>query len=143
MHLGHDRRRKVRIHWPISGEVFARLIAGHTETINEHDALAPLLGTLAVTPELGDFGDYTSVIETSIGYEGFTVGPAAVPTLGTPGERSISPTLVVTTYLDEQIDEHRLDEILGQLVAAHPWEVPVIELMDAVTLVTPRPERVA
>lgn len=143
MHLRHARRRKVRIHWPISPEVFALLVEGRTAAISSHDAFAPLLHALNATPELGDFGDYTSVIETSLGYEGFTVGSAATPTLGTPGERTVSPTLAVTTYLDAEIDTDRLDQILQQLVAAHPWEVPVIELTDAVTLVTAQPERVA
>lgn len=140
MHLGHARRRKVRVHWPISPEVFALLIAGDTDSLSDHPALAPLLTAIHDTPELGDFGDYTSVVETSLGYEGFTVGPAATPTLGIPGQRTISPTLVMTTYVDATVAQERLNRILLDLVAAHPWEVPVIELTDAVTLVTAQAE---
>lgn len=137
MRLIKTRRRKVRVHWPVTSATFTQLIAASGAVAYLGGDIEPLRDVIEATAELGDFGDYTDVVEMSIGYETFSVGPAANPTLGSAGERSVSPTLVVTTYMDSGISDERVEEILARLVAAHPWEVPVIELTDAVELVTP------
>jgi hypothetical protein len=143
MHLTRTRRRKLRIHWPLNNETFERFLTDPSGSAYASSALSDLTGVIERTPELGDFGSYTDVVEMSLGYESFLVGSDANATLGTPGERAVSPTLVVTTYLGTTVTDERVDEILESIVRAHPWEVPVIELMESVELVAPASVAVA
>lgn len=137
MRLEKSRRHKLRVHWPMTAETFERFVGDSTGSVYSGKELAALTEVIQGTPELGDFGTYTDVVEFSLGYESFVVGNGANATMGTPGQRSVSPTLVLTTYLNPDLPDSRLDEILEALVSAHPWEVPVIELTEIVQLVPP------
>ena len=120
--------RKLRVHWPISTETFGRIAAGDTQAVQQDPGLAELLKAVQQFPELGDFGNYQHVFESGIGFEGFTCGEGATPTLGRVGEQTLSPTFVFTTYFDAALDDAVLERAMQELVAIHPWELPVIEV---------------
>lgn len=135
MRLEKSRRHKLRVHWPVSAETFESLVASAGAAYLSED-LRPLRDVIETTSELGDFGAYTDVVEMSLGVETFLVGDSANATLGARGERCVSPTLVVTTYLSADLSAARVDQVISELVSAHPWEVPVIELSETVELLT-------
>ncbi|WP_285244747.1 hypothetical protein [Pseudarthrobacter sp. fls2-241-R2A-127] len=120
--------RKLRVHWPISTETFGRIAAGDTHAVQQDPGLAELLKAVQQFPELGDFGNYQHVFESGIGFEGFSCGEGATPTLGRVGEQTLSPTFVFTTYFDAALDDAVLERAMQELVAIHPWELPVIEV---------------
>ena len=81
---------------------------------------------------MGDFGLYHGVVEIGTGWESFTPSPDAAPTLGAAGTATLSPTVILTSYVAAEAD---IEGALAALLAAHPWEVPVIELSQAELLV--------
>lgn len=135
-HLGIEMKsvRKLRVHWPIASETFTGLTRGEDGALRNDRGITALLQALADSPELGDFGNYRHVFESGVGFEGFTVGPGANPTLGEVGQRTISPTFVFTTYFDASLDDAGVDRFMRRLVEIHPWEVPVIELSGVVSV---------
>lgn len=120
--------RKLRIHWPISAQTMTQLAAGDLDALESDAGIASLLRALTASPELGGFGNYHHVFESSAGFEGFTVAEGANPTLGHVGQRTISPTFVFTTYFDDSLEERTVQDLVQQIVDIHPWEVPVIEV---------------
>ena len=133
------RRRSVRaikIHWPVSRRTVAAVGAGHVEALGDDESLAALLRELRASPGVGDFGLYQDVFEVSIGAEGFTPKDGALPAFGAVGGRTLSPTLALTTYIDAAAGEDEISQILARIVAAHPWEVPVVELSAPLELVS-------
>ena len=126
--------RKLRVHWPIASETFSRLAKGDAEAFKDEAGIAALLQALSESPDLGDFGNYRHVFESGLGFEGFTCTEGANPTLGQVGQRTISPTLVFTTYFDAALDDAAVERFLQRIVDIHPWEVPVIELTGPVSV---------
>lgn len=120
--------RKLRIHWPIPLDTMTRLASGDLGALESDAGIASLLQALTATPELGGFGNYHHVFESSAGFEGFTVAEGANPTLGNVGQRTISPTFVFTTYFDDSLPDQAVHELVQRIVDIHPWEVPVIEV---------------
>lgn len=136
--LGMKRVRKLRVHWPVDGGTLARLTAGDAGIFEEDPSLALLLAALEEQPELGDFGIYRHVFESSFGFEGFTVAPGANPTLGSVGSSSVSPTFVLTSYFDAGMPATAVGNLLQRILDIHPWEVPVLEISDPVSISTGR-----
>ncbi|MDQ0826824.1 hypothetical protein QFZ60_002997 [Arthrobacter sp. B2I5] len=126
--------RKLRVHWPISTEIFTRIAAGEVSALQQDPGLAALLHAVEQFRELGDFGNYKHVFESGVGLEGFTCGEGAVPTLGTVGEQMVSPTFVFTTYFDAALEDHVVEQFIKELVDIHPWELPVIEVTGPVSV---------
>ena len=126
--------RKLRVHWPIAVESFARLAKGDAEAFKDDSGLVALLQAVSESPALGDFGNYRHVFESGLGFEGFTCTEGANPTLGQVGQRTISPTLVFTTYFDAALDDAAVERFLQCIVDIHPWEVPVIELTGPISV---------
>ncbi|MCF3138674.1 MULTISPECIES: hypothetical protein [unclassified Paenarthrobacter] len=120
--------RKLRIHWPIRVETMTQLAGGNLAALEADSGISSLLQELTECPELGGFGNYHHVFESSVGYEGFTVAEGANPTLGSVGQRTISPTFVFTSYFDDCLDEDAVHRLVQRIVDIHPWEVPVIEV---------------
>jgi hypothetical protein len=112
----------------VAPATFAALLAGRCDALEQDTAAAAVLAAIRGAG-LGDFGRYTGVVEAGLGVEIFTPTAAAVPTLGAAGMTSHSPTLILTTWADA--DAPGLEAAIAAIVAAHPWEVPVIELSDA------------
>lgn len=128
MNLQLNRVRKLRVHWPISTETLSLIASGDAGAIHQDLGLARLLHAVEQFPELGDFGNYKHVFESGLGFEGFTCGEGAVPTLGSVGEQTVSPTFVFTTYFDAALDDAAVEHVMQALAAIHPWELPVIEV---------------
>ena len=126
--------RKLRVHWPIASETFSRLATGDVEAFKDEAGIAALLQALSESPDLGDFGNYRHVFESGLGFEGFTCTEGATPTLGQVGQRTISPTLVFTTYFDAALDDAAVERFLQSILDIHPWEVPVIELTGPISV---------
>lgn len=126
--------RKLRVHWPIAPESFSRLAKGGVEAFEDEAGIVALLQALSESPDLGDFGNYRHVFESALGFEGFTCTEGANPTLGQVGQRTISPTLVFTTYFDAALDDAAVERCLQHIVEIHPWEVPVIELTGPISV---------
>ncbi|MCH7628572.1 MULTISPECIES: hypothetical protein [Novosphingobium] len=123
--------RAVRIHVPVAPETLAALLAGESAAMERDPVLYAMLAIVRDQPALGDFGLYNGVAEIALGWETFTPGPDAVPTLGTADETTFSPTVTVTTWLRDDAAETDVDAALAALMSAHPWEVPVIEVTES------------
>ncbi len=127
--------RKVTIHCPISAETLRQLTGGDLEAIERDDAAAAILAVIRASDQLGDFDLYRGVFEVSFGLEGFTSTDRANPTSGQPGERTLSPTAIISTYVDAAVSDPELAKVIDALVLAHPWETPVIEVSAPIQLV--------
>ncbi|EJL33191.1 hypothetical protein PMI02_01226 [Novosphingobium sp. AP12] len=118
----------VRIHVPVRAETLAAMLTGDAAAADGDPVLAVMLAVIREGGVLGDFGLYTGVVEIAPGWESFRSGPDAAPTLGSAGEASLSSTVILTTYAVCGPDDPALLAMVGRLLAAHPWEVPVIEV---------------
>lgn len=132
MRVARRRVTAVKVHCPVSRETLAALLSGDAAALERDAIAAALLAVIRSDNALGDFGLYHGVAKIGIGWESFTPSPTATPTLGSAGATALSPTVVLTTYAPAEAD---IDEALGALMAAHPWEVPVIELAEVELLV--------
>lgn len=133
-----QRRRAIaiKIHCPILPETLAAILAGDANAIEQDPASAAILKVIRADNPLGDFTDYSGVCEISVGWESFQPGPDASPTLGSPGKRSLSPTAILRTYASADAD---IELALAELLAVHPWEVPVIEISEVGLIVRQLP----
>ncbi|MCT8001276.1 hypothetical protein NZL82_05220 [Sphingomonas sanguinis] len=118
--------RDIRVYCPVAPATLAALMAGEPGAVERDETAAALLAILR-TPPLGDFGRYREVVELSLGYEGFRPGEGAVPALGAVGQASWSPTVILTAMFDAEAD---VDALADRLLAAHPWDVPVIAVSE-------------
>lgn len=119
---------RITIFCPISTDTLAALTRGEFIALAADRDAGRIVEYVAASEDLGDFGAYRGVCEVSVGLEAFTPLTGAQPTLGRPGERSNSATAALTTYARRGVSPARLDELLEELAARHPWEVPVIEV---------------
>jgi hypothetical protein len=120
----------IRVTWPISFEVLLRLQGGDLTALDCDDGLASLCAILDDDNPLGDFGLYQSVAEVAPGWEMFRPGIDAKPTRGRVGQREISPSLLVTIHMPAEAPQEAIDAAIARLLAAHPWEIPVIEVSE-------------
>jgi len=129
MTLNHAMRavRALRIHCPIDSDTVARIAAGDLADIDPGSALGTMLAIIRRDGPLGDFGLYTSVVELGLGWEMFTPAAGAQPTLGAAGQTEVSATAILTVYIPANADEDAVTRAIDAIMAAHPWEVPVIE----------------
>lgn len=127
MTVSRRRAVAVKIHCPVSALTFDALLNGDGDAVEHDPAAAAMLAVIRADNPLGDFKLYRGVCEISPGWESFQPGPGAEPTMGSAGERALSPTAIITTYADADAD---LAPALEALMAAHPWETPVIELSE-------------
>ena len=123
--------RSVRIHVPVAAATLRSLLAGEAGALESDATLATMLAIVREQSALGDFGLYHGVAEITLGWETFVPGPEASPTLGSEAETTFSPTVTLTTWIREGADEADVDTALDALMAAHPWEVPVIEIAES------------
>ena len=121
---------KVRVHCPVSRETFAALLRGELAAIETDVNAAKFLAIIRGRNPLGDFDLYQGVFEVSLGVEGFTSTIRATPTAGAAGTNTLSPTVVITVYIDAAANRGEVHACLSALMQAHPWETPVIEFDD-------------
>lgn len=119
---------KVTVYCPVAMESLAAFARGDLTAIAADPVAGRILEYIERSSELGNFGSYRGVCELSVGLEAFTPGPSAQPTLGRAAERSHSATVSVAAYIFADVPEERVDRIVSDLAALHPWEVPVLEL---------------
>lgn len=124
---------KVRVHCPVSRETFAALLQGDLAAIETDTNAAAVLAVIRGDNPLGDFDLYKGVFELSLGLEGFTATTRATPTAGSPDSNTLSPTVIITVYVDAAADRDSVHDALRRLMDAHPWETPVIEFDDRPT----------
>jgi hypothetical protein len=122
--------RKIRIHCPIELNTFVEVLKGNLAAIEDDSAAARILAVIRARNPLGDFDLYQGVFEVSFGIEGFTATERATPTAGKRGAATLSATAIITTYIDAAADGAAVTAALDELVLAHPWEMPVIEVAD-------------
>lgn len=121
---------RITIHHPASRDACSALLAGDTARLERDPSVAPLFKTLRAHAEFGALGPYRNVYEITGGHESFTPNAEACPTLGAAGEASTTASIVITTYVAQAVSETRLAELMAALAAAHPWELPVIEVCE-------------
>ena len=129
---GRRRVTAVKIHCPVTSQTFGAILGGDASALERDETAAALLAVIGSDNALGDFGLYHGVAEIGIGWESFTPSADAAPTLGTAGKAALSPTVILTTYAPAGAD---IEQALAGLMAAHPWEVPVIELAQVELLI--------
>jgi hypothetical protein len=120
--------QRISIYCPISRSTFAALVRGEFNAAQRDPASAPLLKIIENSSDLGNFGTYKGVCELALGFETFTPTAGARPVLGADGTRSVTPMITITTFVPADVPEARLTALVAELAAAHPWEVPVIEV---------------
>jgi len=120
--------RRVIIRCPVSADTFAALTRGDATALESDPWAAGTLAVIRTHPVLGDFGLYRGVFEAAPGIEGFTPTAGATPVAGAPGRNTLSHAVTITTYLAAGADQSLAQAALDALLAAHPWETPVIEL---------------
>ena len=114
--------RSIKVHCPIDHETFRLIEAGDLSSIMEDSAFSAIMNVIGSDNPLGDFGIYKSVVELSAGWELFTPGDAAKPTLGRAGTPAVSPTAILTVYIPADAEDHAVSEAIAAILAAHPWE---------------------
>lgn len=129
---GRRRVTAVKIYCPVSSQTLDAMLGGDASALERDATAAALLAVIRSDNALGDFGLYQGIAEIGIGWESFTPSPEAAPTLGTAGQAASSPTVILTTYAPAEDD---IEKALAGLMAAHPWEVPVIELTQVELLI--------
>lgn len=102
--------------------------AGDFAAIAPDCALARIIAIVREDGPLGDFGIYRSVIELAAGWELFTPGADASPTLGSAEAHTASPTAILTLYIPQGSADEAVSCAISAIMDAHPWEVPVIEM---------------
>jgi len=120
----------IRCAWPVTSAVLHRLLAGDMAALDCEDGLASLYAILDANNPLGDFGTYQAVAEVGPGWELFRPGTNAKPIRGTIGQREVSPSLMVTIHVPGNAPQEQVDAAIARLLAAHPWEIPVIEVSE-------------
>jgi hypothetical protein len=130
--LRHSWRKAlaIRLAWPVSQATLERLLSGQSAALEADPSLAALLEILRAENPLGDFGAYQAVAELAPGRELFRPGPAAQPTLGEAYRDEHSPSVMVTIHVPAETAGPSLDAAIDALMAAHPWEVPVVEVTE-------------
>lgn len=125
--------QRLRIYCPVAASTLSRLMAG--ESVEDDPALSAMLAIVRGDNPLGDFGLYRGVVELHPGWENFEPTAGATPTLGAAGARSLSPTVILTIHIPDDAPQQAVDQTLDAIMAAHPWEVPVIELDETRLLI--------
>jgi hypothetical protein len=84
----------------------------------------------------GSVGTYRAVAQISGGADTFTPTADSAPVHGTADIASTVPSARVVTYVPAATPGGDIDQLIGALVSAHPWEHPLIEV-DRVSLWIP------
>ena len=129
--------RALRVFCPVEPDTLTALFAGDVSAMEGDTHLAEMVRIIRSGSALGDFGIYKSVIEISPGWELFTSGPDAAPTMGESGSSSTSPTAILTIYIAQEAPSDLVDRGVAAILKAHPWEVPIVEMSETSLLVRP------
>ena len=120
----------IRIRCPVSPQIWRDVAGGDLAALERDPAAGAMIAVIRADNPLGDFGLYRGVFEVSLGAEGFTPNVEARPTAGAAGTDILLANVTITTYVDADADPDAVEAAIAALVAAHPWEGPVIEIWD-------------
>jgi len=120
--------RRITVYCPVAPETLTSVARGDFSSLERDAGISPILELIEQSVEFGNFGRYRGVCEIGLGLEAFTPQATAVPTIGRAGERSLSPTLSVTTFVLDGVTDLRMGELVEAIAERHPWEIPVIEV---------------
>lgn len=129
--------RVIRVSWPVDPATVRAALAGDMTALETDASFARLLSVLRDYSCLGDFGQYRGVAEVTPCWELFEPQPGAIPAQGKVGQPQASTNLMVTLHADAAVSQDQFDAVVARLVAAHPWEVPVIEVSEGVLALRP------
>lgn len=119
---------KITIYVPIQETEDLNVIVDAEQLLAASPALNEQIRTLQRHPKIGRLGNYESVFEVSLGFEGFTPTGDATPTLGEISEPEITPSVSFVVYSEPTVSETEIENYLLDVLRAHPWEHPVVEL---------------
>lgn len=100
------------------------------------DAVQIILRIFRECDFAGRVGTYDAVAEISMGAETFVPTRASSPTQGEVNVPSNVVTARLVTYVPATATREELDTLVEEIVSAHPWEHPVLEV-DRVSLWMP------
>jgi hypothetical protein len=100
------------------------------------DAVQIILRIFRESDFAGRVGTYNAVAEISRGAETFVPTKASSPTQGEVNVPSNVVTARLVTYLPATTTREELDALIEEIVSAHPWEHPVLEV-DEISLWMP------
>ena len=99
-------------------------------------AVQEILRVLRAFDFAGSVGTYQAVAEISAGAETFVHTKDSAPAHGAAGIAATVPSARLVTYVPAGTPGGRVDQMIGAVVSAHPWQHPVIEV-DRVSLWMP------
>jgi hypothetical protein len=99
-------------------------------------AVREILRVLSEFDFAGSVGTYKAVAEISCGAETFVPTQDSAPAHGVAGAASTVPSARLVTYVPADTPGNEVNRMLGEVVSAHPWEHPVVEV-DRVSLWMP------
>lgn len=91
-------------------------------------AVQAILRVLREFDFAGSIGTYKVVVEISRGTETFVPTKASAPTHGETNMPSIVASARLVTYIPACTPSEEVDRMVDEVVSAHPWEHPVIEV---------------
>jgi hypothetical protein len=110
--------------------------AGKSSRIAYADPVQAVLDAFRMFEFAGMVGTYRMVAELSGGAETFMPTENSTPAHGRAGNASVVASVRVVTYIPASTSREKVDRMVDQVVAKHPWEHPVIEV-DRVCLWIP------
>lgn len=132
---------RITLYCPVSPAAWPVLWAGDLTRLEQDILAAPVFAALRANAEFGTLGPYRQVYEMALGHESFSPTTEARPTLGKANEHSLTMNVVITTYVAANVSKARREELIAALAAAHPWEVPVMEIHKVRVLEPDAPPR--
>lgn len=127
--------QKLTVQCPVRPGTLARLAAGDITALETDDLLAPVLAAIQGAALFGAIGPYRDVFHVGVGLEGFTPTAQARPTLGQAGQPCRTPLATLSLHVPADAPAAAIASALAAIAAAHPWEVPVVDLSPAVRYV--------
>jgi len=98
------------------------------KTFESTSAVHTLLSVFRQFDFVGKVGTYKTVVEISNGTETFAPTMNSRPTYGAANVASTVPSVKLVTYMPAGTHSAEVDRMIAEVVLAHPWEHPVIEL---------------
>jgi hypothetical protein len=105
-------------------------------TVASDPAVQEIMRVIRTFDFAGSVGTYRAVAQISGGADTFTPTADSAPVHGTADIASTVPSARVVTYVPAATPGGDIDQLIGALVSAHPWEHPLIEV-DRVSLWIP------
>ncbi len=127
---GYLMRRARRVFSPLAGR------PGQEQEHDSRDAVRLLLRVFRRFDFVGKMGTYRAVVEISSGTETYIPSETSTSTFGRSGIKTHVSVARLVTYLPSTTSSEELERLVNEIVSAHPWEHPVIEV-DRVSLWIP------